>query len=427
VDIKKRGADMIVGPNLTIAAAFLAFGCLQKTAFSFVQPRRSNSKNTIAVCSSSSWLAMSAEPTAPEPATTPTTTASEALKLGLFRQTPLIKSEPLTELVGGSGRDVYLKLDALQTSGSFKDRGMGHLCRTLQSEKGVTNLISSSGGNAGLAVATVGRQLGMSVQVVVPETTKPIVVDKLRSLGADVTVHGENWNAADLLARRRVADDASGTSAYVSPYDHELLWEGHSTVVDEIIDELARRKTTTAGREGAGVVPAAIVVSVGGGGLLCGTLEGLERRKLHESTAVIAAETEGAASFGKAWRKGELVRLDAIDSVATSLGALEVTPVALERANRYVSGGGVVKESACTDAEAVDACVKFSQDHRMLVEPACGAALAVVYSERLRNRLLDDLASSANSNGTGPIVVEVCGGSGVNLELLSQWKNDLSV
>jgi L-serine/L-threonine ammonia-lyase len=311
----------------------------------------------------------------------------------LFTQTPLIKSTPLSTLVG---KDVYLKLDALQASGSFKDRGMARLCATFY-EQGVTKLISSSGGNAGLAVATVGHQLDMNVQVIVPETTKPLVIEKLESLGAHVTVHGINWNAADQLARERVAQDE--LAQYVSPYDNPLLWTGHSSVVDEVVQELPH--------------VGAIVVSVGGGGLLCGVLEGCARHQLTH-TKVIASETQGASSFGQAWEKGEVVILPGIDSIATSLGATSVTPVALERAKAHVGG---FASAICTDAEAVSACVKFAQDHRLLVEPACGAALAVAYSERLRDLYLKDVTE-------GPIVLEVCGGSGVSVDLLHQWKEE---
>lgn len=321
--------------------------------------------------------------------------ANEARAKGLFRTTPLFRSASLSHLVGN---DVYLKLDALQASGSFKDRGMGHLCQTLQSQ-GVSNLISSSGGNAGLAVATIGQQLGMSVSVIVPETTKPLVVAKLKALGAQVTIHGQNWNAADKLARHLVEGDPS--ASYISPYDNPILWTGHSTLIDELVDELP--------------CIGALVVSVGGGGLLCGALEGLERRGLHQ-TAVLAAETEGAASFGQAWEKGHLVTLTSINTVATSLGALEVTPMALERAKQHKDRGGVFQSAICTDAEAIQACIQFSLDHRMLVEPACGAALAVAYSERLRTTHLNAVQ--------GPIVLQVCGGSGVTIDLLHQWKTE---
>jgi len=318
---------------------------------------------------------------------------------GLFLRTPLIKSEPLSKL---TGRDIYIKLDCLQPSGSFKDRGMANLCQTLSTTQGTKKLIASSGGNAGLAVATVGLKYGMDISVVVPESTKSHVIAKLKSLNADVTVHGKIWNEADLLARQRAEEDPK--AEYCSPYDNPLLWTGHSTLIDEIVEEISHI--------------GAVIVSVGGGGLICGVLEGLERHG--KESKVVACETEGASSFCQSWLKGgEKVRLDTISSIATSLGALEVTEVAITRSHQHQAMGGKVEAAICTDKEAVEACIKFSEDHRILVEPACGAGLAALYSDRLRKTTLDGV--------DGPIVVEICGGSGVNLDLLAMWKKDLGI
>ena len=156
--------------------------------------------------------------------------AQEARSLNLFSTTPLVHSAPLSQLC--HPHPVFLKMDLLQQSGSFKDRGMAHLLTSVLKMHNIASngdttrkmkVISSSGGNAGLAVTTVARNIPqMDVSVIVPETTKPIVVEKLRSLGAEVTIHGKNWNAADALARKWV-DDAkkSGEGAvYVSPYDN---------------------------------------------------------------------------------------------------------------------------------------------------------------------------------------------------------------
>jgi len=187
-----------------------------------------------------------------------------------------------------------------------------------------------------------------------------------------------------------------------------------------------------------------MLASVGGGGLLCGILEGIERnywsddqdrQNIVRGTKVVACETEGAASFAASFDassnsdKGlSMVALDGITSVATSLGALEVTPVVVQRAQRHQERGAVgddgddVLSYVCTDAEAVDACVRFAAEHRMLVEPACGASLAPLYSERLRTKLLEELNKGGSSSEDSVIVVEVCGGSGVNLELLDGWK-----
>ena len=102
---------------------------------------------------------------------------------------------------------------------------------------------------------------------------------------------------------------------------------------------------------------------------------------------------------------------------------MEVTPAVIQRAHRHQErgedgSGDDVYSYVCTDSEAIGACLQFSTQHRMLVEPACGAALAPLYSERLRTNLLSELKGDENS----AIVVEVCGGSGVNMDLLQGWK-----
>jgi L-serine/L-threonine ammonia-lyase len=268
---------------------------------------------------------------------------------------------------------------------------MGHLASTLKAG-GTRRVVSSSGGNAGHSIAHAGRALGLEVKVVVPLTTKPIMLQRIREQGAEVIVHGENWNAADTLARKMVEEDPD--AAYISPYDNPLLWEGHSTVVDEIAE--------------AGVRPGAIVASVGGGGLVCGLYEGLERHGWDEVT-VVTAETEGAASFAASFDAGRIMRLDAITSIATSLGALQVCDAALERAGKQPT---IAKR--VTDAEAVRACLRFLEDHRIMVEPACGAALALVYSAE--HRPFWKAFSS--------VVVEVCGGTGVSVDLFTSWRKD---
>lgn len=310
---------------------------------------------------------------------------------------------------GIASHHVLLKMDALQPSGSFKDRGMAALCTHLK-DAGAARLVSSSGGNAGLACASAGRVLGMDVTVVVPKTTKPLMLEKMRAHGADVIVHGENWNEADERVRSMVEEDEK--AKYVHPFDDPLLWAGHSTMIDEIREDMFYDHI----EEDPGLEeerPAAIVACVGGGGMLCGIYEGL---KLNEWTdvPVIAAETEGAACFATAIEHGSPVRLDAITSIATSLGALQVSSEAFERSKSHPTTSIV-----SSDAEVVSACIAFASDHHLLVEPACAAALAAVYSDRHRETL-----GRVIGDRKGPIVVIVCGGSGVDVDLISQWKRD---
>ncbi|KAL7441581.1 hypothetical protein ACHAXH_010014 [Discostella pseudostelligera] len=358
-----------------------------------------------------------------DPALSTPCVAQEARSLNLFSSTPLIYSIPLSKLC--HPHPVFLKLDLLQPSGSFKDRGMAHLCSTVNNEHKI-KLVASSGGNAGLGVATVARSLPtMEISVVVPETTKPLVIDKLRLLGAEVTVHGANWNIADALARQRV-NEIKEMGGHAVPFDNPLLWTGHSTVVDEIISQLLERRSRS-----PNLKIGAILASVGGGGLLAGILEGIERN--YCGSKVIACETDGTASFAASFNASSpsdisIVRLSGITSVATSLGCLEVTPAVIERSHRHQErgksngSGEDVLSYVCSDAEAIDACIKFATDHRMLVEPACGAALAPLYTERMRTMLLDELGRNDDDGEKRAIVVEVCGGNGVDLDILQGWK-----
>jgi L-serine/L-threonine ammonia-lyase len=103
------------------------------------------------------------------------------------------KFHRVTPLIPGIGSNIFLKLEYLQPSGSFKDRGIGHMVSSLMASSKVEKLICSSGGNAGHAVATVGREVSLPVDVYVPVTTKAMMVEKIRKTGANVIIGGENW------------------------------------------------------------------------------------------------------------------------------------------------------------------------------------------------------------------------------------------
>ncbi len=299
-------------------------------------------------------------------------------------RTPLIESDTLGRLLGAR---VFLKLEALQPVGSFKARGIGRLCETLRA-RGVARFVSSSGGNAGLAVAYAGRRLGAEVTVFVPSSTPAMMLDQLRAEGARIEVAGQVWDDAHAAALQAAADSGAG---YVHPFDAEEIWDGHATLVDELADQLP-------------LAPDAVVLSVGGGGLLCGTARGLAAHGWG-TVPLVAAETEGAASLAAAIRAGELVTLPRIDTVALTLGARTVTGEALAWAQRRPVLPWVV-----SDAAAVEACSRFASDHRLLVEPACGAALSAIYQR------------APALAGARSVVVIVCGGAGVSPELLAGWR-----
>ncbi len=301
--------------------------------------------------------------------------------MSLHVATPLIESLPMGKNLAGR---VWLKLESCQPSGSFKNRGIGHACRVAVS-KGATRLISSSGGNAGLAVAYSGRRLSVPVTVVVPSTTQPRTIELIESEGAEVIVTGANWDAA----HQHATSLCSAETAYLHPFDDPNIWTGHASMIDEVAAEDLR--------------PDIIVLSVGGGGLLCGVVEGAQRNGW-EDIPIIAVETEGAASLHAAVVAGHHVAIDAIDSIATSLGATQIA----RRAYELLQSWPVISHIV-TDRQAVEGCMRFLTDHRIVVEPACGASLHAVY------QACDALA------GKQSILVIVCGGVGATLEQLESW------
>lgn len=298
----------------------------------------------------------------------------------LHIQTPLIESRPLS-LTAGSA--VWLKLEALQPCGSFKLRGVGHACE-VHHARGARHLVSSSGGNAGLAVAYAGRQLGMAVTVVVPETTSERARELLRLEEAKLVVHGSSWQEANAHAQTLLGPG----DAFIHPFDDPLLWAGHASMVDEVA--------------AAGLKPDAVVLSVGGGGLLSGVVQGLQRNGWHD-VPVLAVETEGAASLHAAMAAGHTVELPCLSSVATSLGAKRVAEQALACTREHP-----VHSHLVSDREALLACERLLHDHRLLVEPACGAALA----------LLERPEALA---GYRRVLVIVCGGATATLGQIRSW------
>ncbi|MFM0653594.1 pyridoxal-phosphate dependent enzyme [Paraburkholderia sediminicola] len=299
----------------------------------------------------------------------------------LHIETPLLESRRLSML---SGKSVWLKIEAMQPPGSFKIRGIGLACQEY-AKLGATHFISSSGGNAGIAVAYAGRQLQVPVTVVVPETTSDRAKNLISQEGAKVVVHGASWQDANELAQSMVGEGA----AFLHPFDDPLLWRGHASMIDEV----AR----------TGFKPDAIVLSVGGGGLLCGVLEGLKRNGWQD-LPVVAAETSGADSFAQSLSAGRRVELSSITSLATSLGARQICEQALKLSERHA-----VKSAVVSDRAAVLACESFLEDHRILVEPACGASLALLYEQHV-----------ALEASTRPMVI-VCGGVTSTMKQLSAW------
>ncbi|KAJ8341280.1 hypothetical protein SKAU_G00335710 [Synaphobranchus kaupii] len=309
--------------------------------------------------------------------------------------TPLLESLDMSKRIGAP---VYLKMDNAQPSGSFKIRGIGHLCQKLAGP-GSKGVICSSGGNAGMATAYVARKLNIPATIIVPSSTPELVIHKLKNQGATVSVVGKVWDDAN--AEALIVAQNQGLT-FVPPFDHPLLWQGHASIIREIKACLLTK-------------PGAVVVAVGGGGLLCGVVEGLKEVGWGD-VPIVSMETRGADCLNKSMNAGKLVTLPDITSEAKTLGAKTVCSQAFE----YSKEGNILSE-VVTDSEALQAVELFLDEERVLVELACGAALAAVYAG-----VIPRLQEEGRLPGPlGPLVVVVCGGSSISVPQLQHLKRKL--
>jgi len=292
--------------------------------------------------------------------------------LPLHSQTPLIESQYLKNKLS---KHIYFKLECMQPPGSFKLRGIGALCQE-ELQRGAKTFVASSGGNAGVAVAYCGMKLGIPTTVFIPNTSNPIYLDAIKSYGAQVIVAGEVWDEAHQAA---LAFAKQHQAAYIPPFDHPSLWQGHASMITEAIQQgLAK--------------PDAVILSVGGGGLACGVLEGMHRHGWGD-VPLIAVETKGADAFAQSVNAQRLVTLETITSKATSLGAKRITQQLMDWVKIHK-----IENIVVTDEQAEQACFNFADEQRILVELSSGASLSLVYNEH-------PIIRNAES-----ILVIVCGG-----------------
>jgi L-serine/L-threonine ammonia-lyase len=273
------------------------------------------------------------------------------------------------------------------------------------------------------------------------------MIAKLRDAGAtEVIQHGASWFDADSYLRREFIENqaqaqvqvqsaagsragagaglAESVNVYVPPFDHPLIWEGAGGMIGEMARQLPPREDG----EQSGFPADVVVCSVGGGGLFNGMIDGLEKYIKSSSSSstpttdtspaknvrVLAVETRGADSLAHALRQGKLSSLSAIESRATSLGALCVAEKTL--ANAVSPPAGIEVTSVVgSDAEAARGVVRLADETRLQVELACGISLEVAVGERLKE-LIPDLRPETR------VVVVVCGGSNITAEMIAEYR-----
>ena len=265
----------------------------------------------------------------------------------LVRRTPVLDAE-VTSPDGPV--PIRMKLEYLQLGGSFKIRGS--LNTLAHSASGAASVVIASGGNAGIAAATAARMAGITCRVVVPEQAPPAKVDALRSLGAVVELCGTRYAEAYERASR-LAEEFGAFQLHA--YDQPDVVAGAGTIGLELAEQAPG--------------PDAVLVAVGGGGLVSGIAAALAGRR------IVGVEPVGAPTMSEMLRSGEVVDVD-IDSVAAdSLGATRLGGIAADVVTRCG-----VRSALVTDDAIVDARAYLWREFRIAVEWGGATALAAIRS-----------------------------------------------
>lgn len=276
------------------------------------------------------------------------------------RETPVVRSDALSERTGG---DVWLKLESLQHTGSFKVRGAMHKLLRLAPEVRGRGVVTASSGNHGAGVAWSARALGVRAVVCVPEGASPVKVAAIRALGAEVRVFGTDGLDTEHHAREVAAHEAL---TYVSPYNDVDVMVAQGSVGVELAAQVGALD--------------AVYVAVGGGGLIGGIAAYL--KPLRDSVRMVGASPVHSPVMAESVRAGEIVEMVSHATLSDgTAGGVEVDTVTFPVCRALVDDWVLVDEAAI--AEAMRSAL--TNEH-MLVEGAAAVALAALSRHAGRHR-----------------------------------------
>ena len=266
--------------------------------------------------------------------------ASEIVKR-VTNPTKLIYSEHLSEQAGGK---VYLKPENMQHTGAYKLRGAYYKISTMTEEERARGLITASAGNHAQGVAYAAKAFGCKATIVMPTITPLIKVNRTKSYGAEVVLHGDVYDDACAYAYE-LAEKHGYT--FVHPFDDLDVATGQGTIAMEIVQELPTVDY--------------ILVPIGGGGLVTGV--STLAKMLNPKIKVIGVEPAAAASMTAALAAGEVVSLDSADTIADGTAVKRVG----EKIFPYVQEN-VDEILQVEDDELIGAFLDMVENHKMIVE-----------------------------------------------------------
>ncbi|PYI77658.1 MAG: threonine ammonia-lyase [Verrucomicrobia bacterium] len=277
---------------------------------------------------------------------------------GAVYYSPCLPSIPLSEL---TGMQIFCKLDNLQRTGSFKERGARNVLSQLSYGQKKRGVIAASAGNHALALAYQGKLLGIPATVVMPKYAPLIKVNNCQKLGARVVLHGKDFAEARTRAHEIAAKDKQ---AYIDGYDDPAIIAGQGTMGLEIFEQVPNVD--------------AIIVPVGGGGLIAGVSLAVKTKR--PKVKIVAVEADKVASFSAALKAGKPTRIEIEPTLADGLAIPQVGKNAFEIAKSRVDRAVIVTEEQI--ALSILRIVELQKD---VVEGAAATPLAACLSGTLRN------------------------------------------
>lgn len=270
---------------------------------------------------------------------------------------PCARSETLSRL---TGTDAWLKLENLQMTGAYKERGALNKLLLLPDADRDQGLIAASAGNHAQAVAYHAGRLGVKATIVMPEATPIMKVANTRAHGARVVLHGANYDEAYAEARRL---EQVERLTFVHPFDDPDVIAGQGTIALEVLEQ----------------EPAldAIVVPIGGGGLVSGV--GVAAKALKPGVRVIGVETEALPCMLQAVEAGRPVTLEAANTIADGIAVKRAGDLTLEHVKRYVDEIVTVSEE-----EIASAILYLLEREKTVVEGAGAVSVAALMQRKIR-------------------------------------------
>jgi threonine dehydratase len=276
---------------------------------------------------------------------------------GAVYDSPCPSSIPLSEL---TGMHIFCKLDNLQRTGSFKERGARNALAQLSANQQKRGVIAASAGNHAQALAYQGKLLGIPATVVMPKFAPLIKVSNCQKLGATVVFHGKDFGEAKAHAREIAKKKGL---AYIDGYDDPAIIAGQGTMGLEIVEQTPELD--------------AVVVPVGGAGLLAGV--SLAIKTLRPKVKIIAVEAENVASFSAAVEAGRPTKIAMQPTLADGLAIPQVGLNAFEIAKPFVDLIVTVNEE-----QIALAILHLVEQEKSVIEGAAATPLAACMSGKLR-------------------------------------------